>query len=183
MAYTITFVERKGKDLFEFLNAVSLDPNSAKVWALTSFMLIDGEPITVEQVAKLQNKNYILLTEKIFSLEVASLIEENNEEIKFQNIVIKRRSISRDLITEIQAANKIKQQNQIHIIKTFISKFFIISTAEIDLLPYELVAFMFKEVNNFLGEITTPTNNITITDLFSDDSGLSISSGNLVDMV
>jgi hypothetical protein len=177
----ITFKERYGADLFNYLEAVALDASTAKNWALESFVLVDGNLLTIEQIAKLKNDVYIKLSEKVFSLDVASLVTENNTGIEYKNFKIKRRLIHRDFITEIQALRQnLKNKSNVNLIKIFINKFFEIDN--IDILPYELVAFMFGEVNTFLQQLTEPANELYIDELFVDDSGSTVGTG-VADMV
>jgi hypothetical protein len=158
------------------LETAVIDVSSAKNWALESFILVDGVPITMEQIAKLKNDVYIKLSEKVFSLDVASLITENNTGIEYKNFKVKRRPIHRDFITEIQALRQnLKNKSNVNLIKIFINKFFEIDN--IDVLPYELVAFMFGEVNTFLQQLTEPANELYIDELYVSDSGGDVSSG------
>jgi len=179
----ITFAERKGKDLFDFLKAVQVDIKTAKTWALENFVLVDGKPLTIEQIAKLRNDVYIILTEKVFSTEVGTLVEENNTGIVYKEYTIKRKTIHRDFITEIQALQKDKRsKDNIDLIRLFLVKFFEVSEQDIEILPYELVAYMFRECNSFLESVTQPTNELNIDNIFTDDTPGNVSEG-MADMV
>lgn len=168
MSYTVTFSPRTGKDLFDFLKMSELDNNSAKNWALESFVKINGEPITIHQIAKLRNAVYLEISEKIFSLNVD--VEENNIGIVWDGKIIKRKNLSRDFITDIQARIQGKKRHSVDLIKLFIVESFEVSIIELDSLAYEVVAYMFKEVNTFLTNLTKPASKLTIESLFEDDS-------------
>lgn len=168
----ITIAPRTGKDLFDFLRTVEVDVKTAKTWALETFVKIDDQPITIEQIAKLRNDIYIILSEKVFTLNLQDIVEEDNIGVHYAGITIKKNKIHRDFITEIQAIqSKSSAKNNIGIIKNFITKFFNVGYDEIDNLPYELVGYMFRHCNDFLSQITKPTNELHLDDIFVSDSG------------
>lgn len=166
--YTVTFSPRTGKDLFDFLKMSEADVHSAKNWALESFVKINGEPITIHQIAKLKNSIYLEITEKIFSLNVE--VDENNVGIIYGDIVIRRKQISRDFITDIQAKMTGKKKHGIDLIRLFITESFEVTTTTLDSLPYEVVAYLFKEVNTFLSNLTKPATKLVTDSLFEDDA-------------
>lgn len=179
----ISFVPRTGADLFAYLEAVGIDIKSAKNWALETFVLIDGKPMTIEQIAALKDDVYIILTEKIFTSEVSNVVSENNTGISFGKHHIKRKPIHRDFITEIQAIQKDKKAlNKVQVIRLFLVKFFDVSDQELDTLPYELVAYMFRHCNTFLQSITESSSELYLDDIFVNDSGGDVSAS-VADMV
>lgn len=178
----ISFKERTGKDLFDFLQAVSVDPKTAKIWALENFVLINDKPITIENISKLKNDVYIVLTEKVFSIANNSMISENNTGIEYKNFHIKRKLISRDIITELQAMSQNNKSNPTNLAKSFIVKFFDTTLAEMEVMPYEIVGYMFQQCNEFFDKITKFENEFYLDDLYTSDTDEVVNDG-MVDMV
>lgn len=177
----ISFKERTGKDLFDFLQAVSVDPKTAKIWALENFVLINDKPITIENISKLKNDVYIVLTEKVFSV-VNNMISENNTGIEYKNFHIKRKLISRDIITELQAMSQNNKNDHTTLAKNFIVKFFDTTLSEMEVMPYEIVGYMFQQCNEFFDKITKFENEFYLDELYTTDTEESINGG-VVDVV
>lgn len=162
----ITFKARTGKDLFEYLKRSITDQKLATYWAIEEYVFIDGDSLTVNDIVRLSDTAYLMITSKLFPMQDAR-VTEDNQGIHFDDILIKSKKISRDFVTEFQTQNVSFSNNHVGLLRSCLGTFFEITDNQIDELPYQVVAFMINKVNFFLDQLTTVTDEFSIDDVWN----------------
>jgi hypothetical protein len=180
---TIKIKDRTGKDLLEYMNRGMIDTKLATIWAIENFVLIDGKPVDALDIQKLNDRAYLLITSKLFPMNVDAIVTEDNEGVHYKEFTIKTKQIHRDFITQIQTEyQKKSNSNKIELIKTVLVKFYDTSIKDIESLPYVLVAYMINKANFFLAELTSDRSEFSIDDVW-DTPPASTTSDELVRVV
>lgn len=176
----ISYKKRTGKDLFEFMKMSIMDSKSATNAAMQKYVLVDGEPLTLEQLSLLTGEAYIIISTKIFPMNFDNddIIFEDNEGIHWKEIIITRKDIKRNFIDKVQTDNK----NHIKIMKQCISNFYDIDISYLEEESFELAAFLVSKVNFFLSKITSSDDNYELSNLWIRPPG-KITDGKLDSMV
>ena len=174
---TVRFLERTGKDLFEFMRRAEINSNVAMQWALETFVTIDGKRLDVTDIAKLSNRSYIQITSKIFSFDDPEIIA-NNEGIKYKNHLIRSKEVSRNFITELQTSSANSKNDGVVMMKKCITSMYDVTIEEIEKMPYQLVAFLVQKITFYLTSLTTASDQFEIDD-FGDLPPASVADGEL----
>jgi hypothetical protein len=165
----VTIKPRTGKDFFEYTERSLANPKLTEIWAIEEFVLVDGNPLTIEEIAKLKAGIYLKLASSIFSTNI-NPASETPDEIEVEGYKIKCKKISRNFLTELQAYTKNSGNNVIKIMKFCIDKFYDIEFTELEKMPYQVAVYMFNKINFFLSELSTDTDEFYIDELFDSDS-------------
>lgn len=147
----VKFLERTGEDMFTFIDMSEQDKNRSYEWALTTFVLINGVPMTLEDMVKLPGDKLTILKGRVFSMSVKG-VEQDDKELRYKNIVIKRKEIPHNLIEKMTVkVQKVVEKggSNVAVVKLFLSEFYDISLSELEKLPYQVAAFMFDKINSF----------------------------------
>lgn len=161
---TITYKPRTGKDLIEYNQRLIIDSNLAVVWAMESFVMIGGEPISVEDIARLSDKSFLLISTKIFVSNNIG-IEETDEYVIYQDYRIGIKPITKNIISNIQTTDK---SDYTKLLINLMMKMYDVSRNDLDIMPYNLVNFLMEKIIFFLSELAKPSDSFDIEerDLF-----------------
>lgn len=177
----ITFKKRTGKDLFEFMERAILDSKLATNWAIEEFTLIDGLPIDLVQITKLNDQAYLMISSKVFPMKDPR-ISEDNQGIHFEEITIRSKPIHRDFITQLQTQTAKYANNHTGLLKHYITVFFDINIQEAEKMPFQLVAFLISKISFFLESLTDGRDEFELDEIWADDTG-NTTDGKLASMV
>ena len=163
---TITYKPRYGKDFIEFNRRQMIDSRLAIDWALESFVLIDEEPLEFEDITKLTDKAYLMISSKIFCQNDIGIVDENGI-ISYEDWEIQEYEIDKNLITYLQTSDR---KDSVNLLLKVMLKIYNIDLPSLEKLPYNLVSYMMQKITNFLSELTQPRDSFVIedNDLFRD---------------
>lgn len=169
----IKFVDRKGKDLFQFMLLAVQDESRANEWAATNYVLIDGSPLELQQYLKLNPVYRDKIIGSIFNMKTSDNYESDDtgiiyyDDIADKTYTIAKRKVKHSLLVEIQTIFQNTNSNKrkyIYAMKEALTRMFDVTIAELDEYPYPLVAGMVTELNFFLTESTKITGSFTAND-------------------
>lgn len=164
----VTIKPRTGKDFFDYTQRVVINAKLAQDWAIEEFVLIDGEPITIEQISRLSAQVYLKLSGSIFSNNITPA-SENNKEIEIEGNIIKCKKLSRDFVTELQGVTKNANGNTLKIMKFCLEEFYYVGFSELEKMPYQVVAYLMNKINFFLSQLTESRDEFHLDDLYDTD--------------
>lgn len=167
----ITFKPRLGKDFFEFTERALVNQDLATEWALTNFVLIDGKPLEVEDIYKISDRYFVQLSNTVFSVQTPeNVIIESDGSIIYQEsnrlLTVKAKQIKRNTLTRMQTNISKKNIKKTDVLKESLTSFFEVNSEEIMRLPYQLVAVMSNQANDFLRQLSEPKDEFEFTDDF-----------------
>lgn len=169
----VTIKPRTGKNLFDYMVRALISTKEANNWALEEFVLIDGEQLDIQKIARLSDKAYLMLTNKVFAMDApASGIQENNIEITYKKVRIKKKKLSRDFVTEMQTFQQTKKRDTVTLLKYCITKFYDVSLEELEGLPYIVTSHLINNINFFLNSLSDTRDDFELDDIWSEDAQL-----------
>lgn len=165
----IKLIERKGKHLFEYMTRGLTDLKLANLWAMENFVLVDDKHLDTVEIARMNDRAYLMISAKIFPM-IDESVTEDNIGVHFKGVTVKNRRIHRDFITQLQTeASKNINKSKVEVIKSSLLIFFDTTVKELDEMPFQLVAFLINKSNFFLTEFTTPRDEFDINDVWDTD--------------
>lgn len=184
----ITLKKRTGKDFFEFTERSLVNEELATLWSIETFVLVDGQPLESEDVFRLSDRVYIMLSNTVFSLQTPDYISilESGEVVYSKGdklISIKPKEIKRDTITKIQTTMSKKNVRKTDILKEALPFFYEVSIEELLNLPYEITAALVNQANFFLSELSQPKDEFVVADELLFKTSEKTSSGGVDSMV
>lgn len=165
----VTIKPRTGRDFFDYTERSLINAKLAEQWAIEEFVLIDGEAVTSEQIAKMKAGVYLKLANSIFNTNVTPA-SETPDGFEFEDFTIKSKKISRNFLIELQTYTKSSGNNVVKIMKFCIDKFYDIDFLELEKMPYQVALIMFNKINFFLSELSTSRDEFYIDELFDSDT-------------
>lgn len=164
----IKIKDRTGADLFSFLELADENKDRANEWAVTEFVELDDEPMNLETFIGLTNEQQVVIKGRVFTTKVKG-VKQNDEELIFNSITIKRKKIPHNFIEsmqlKMQKMNDKGESSITAIIKSAIGMFYDISISELEKMPYQISAFMFNYINSFLTRVTEPSDEFNLDDI------------------
>lgn len=172
----VTFKERTGSHLFEFMSRSIVDIQLAQNWALVNFVLIDGQPIENKDLGKIKPIDIFRLSNSVFgsdykyikNIQDIEVIFDPENLTKYPTLKVPYREITRDFITEIQTFNtqrqgkKINPKDNIDLMKKCILKMFDTDLETLENYHYSLPMFLVERVSYFLSEYSRPSDEFEI---------------------
>lgn len=166
----IQFLDRTTADLFEYITRNNANSDRSHEWALTSFVTVDGELLTLEQYTKLKQEWKDKLIGSVFSMATsdAVVIDPDTGTVAYDSYVIQRRKIKGSVLTEIQAKFA-GTRNNTKSLKDGIVTLFDIDLPTLDRTPYVLGVALMNELKFFLDSNTKfrESNISSIDELFN----------------
>ena len=104
----IELAERTTKDLFEYMAINSVNDERSHEWAITTFVLKDGEPLTLEEYVKLKQDWKDKFIGSLFAMKSDEYEKDDDGTIiyydKDKNYLISRKEIKGSLLTQLQTS-------------------------------------------------------------------------------
>jgi hypothetical protein len=164
----IKILQRTGRDLFEYLEMSAISSDRANEAAITDFVLIDGEPATLQNIVEMRGENLAILKGRVFSLQVKGIKESDDSITQLSSgITINKKSIKHNILEEVQLkTQKVKEKggDMVAVLKSVIPMFYDIQISELEGLDYSIAAFMFNKINSFLASSTISSDEFDFDD-------------------
>lgn len=173
------FLERTGKDLFDYMRLSIVNQDRANEQALEKFVTIDDKPLETADICRLKVEVRDRLIGSVFSMknaetfyidtdiDTAFYVDKNGKEWS-----VKKLKIKYSLLTEIQTkfSEQSNSKNYSKAMKDALTVMFDITPHEIDKAPYQFIAGLVNTLNSFLTQCTGSENEFEVADddLFSD---------------
>lgn len=169
----ITLKPRTGKDFFEYLETAETSRDRANENALMDFVLVDGEELTIEQLTKIKPEALAILKSKVFTLKVKGVVEED-ETVNYGNYKIKKKKLRNDFIENLQLKiQKLQEKGNFSttdLVRTSIKEFYEVEKSDLEVMPYEISAYLFDRINEFFRKSSSYENEFLLDDLWLEDT-------------
>ena len=165
----ISYKKRTGKDLFDYMASSIVEPKTAMDSIFQKFVLIDNKSVTLRDLVNINDEAYLIISNSIFGMNIQDdIVYEDNEGVHWKNIIIKKKQIKRDFITQMQTSKG--NSTHIEILKKVITSLFDVDIKFINKESYELAAYLVGKSNNFLNEITTNREQFELANIWREDT-------------
>lgn len=169
----ITLKPRTGKDFFEYLETAETSRDRANENALMDFVLVDEQELSIEQLTKIKPEALAILKSKVFTLKVKG-VKDDEEIISFGEYQIKKKKLRSDFIENLQLKiQKLQEKGNfstVDLVKTSIKEFYEVEKVQLDVMPYEISAYLFDRINEFFRKSSAYENEFLLDDIWVEDA-------------